>query len=177
MPTLVTITGPIASGKNTVAGLLASHCFTTGRTAVVADVDDVARMVVAPGGAGGAGLWLAAHQAHGALVGQWMQSDVDVVIALGPIYDGAEQQALFGRLPPSARPLRVLIDAPVAVTWQRVSADPERGLSRERGFHESAHARYRSLLPGIPADLIFNSGTSTAAEISAAILREAGLDR
>ena len=50
MPTLVTITGPIASGKNTVATLLAEGCTRGGLTVVLADVDDVAAMVAAPGG-------------------------------------------------------------------------------------------------------------------------------
>ena len=42
---LVTITGPIASGKNTVATLLANLCAEDGRTVVIADVDEVAAMV------------------------------------------------------------------------------------------------------------------------------------
>ena len=71
MPILVTIAGPIAAGKNTVADLLAEHCVSSGRTVVIADVDDAAAMVAGPG-AGAVGLWFAAHQAHGALVGQWM---------------------------------------------------------------------------------------------------------
>lgn len=173
MPVLIRIVGPIAAGKNTVADLLAQHCVNTGRTAVVADVDDVADMVV-PGGAGAAGLWLAAHQAHGALVAQWMRSEVDVVIAVGPIYDHAEQDAIYGPLPPDTPVCRVLIDAPLAITWQRVTADPHRGLSRQRAFHEKAHARYRSLMPDIPADLTFNSATTSATAIAEAVLKAVG---
>ena len=68
MPQLVILTGPIAAGKNTVADKLAQHLTGWGKTVVVADVDDVAAMVAAPGAAE-AGLWFAAHEAHGALVG------------------------------------------------------------------------------------------------------------
>lgn len=174
MPILITITGPIAAGKNTVADLVAEHCVRTGRTVVIADVDDVADMV-GPPGAGAAGLWFAAHQAHGALVGQWMRSAVDVVISVGPIYTAEEQRALYDRVPPTARPLRVLIDAPLTATWQRVTADLQRGMSRQRDFHETAHARYRSLTDQIPTDLIFDSGRLAAAEIAAEIVRSAGL--
>ena len=174
MPILVTITGPIAAGKNTVADLLAEHCVSTGRTVVVADVDDVAAMVAGPG-AGAVGLWFAAHQAHGALVGQWMNSAADVVISVGPIYTKAECDALFGQLPPSAQPIRVLIDAPLTATWGRAKDDPQRGASRDRDFHESAHARYRSLLPDIPTDLAFDSGELRAEEIVAQILLAAGM--
>jgi hypothetical protein len=40
----------------------------------------------------------------------------DVVISVGPIYTKAECDALFGQLPPLARPIRVLIDAPLTAT-------------------------------------------------------------
>ena len=173
VPLLITIVGPIAAGKNTVAELIAERCVGSGRTVVVADVDDVAFMLRPPERR--AGLWLAAHKAHGALVGQWMRSKVDFVVALGPIYDEDEQEALYGQLPIGAAPCKVLIDAPLATTWQRVSADNSRGGSRQREFHERAHARYRSLLPGIPVDMRFDSSTSTAAEIADAICRAVGV--
>ncbi|HEY9294391.1 MAG TPA: hypothetical protein VIP98_24175 [Microlunatus sp.] len=174
MPTLLTITGPIAAGKNTIADLLAESLVRSGRTVVIADVDDVADMV-GPPGAGAAGLWFDAHRAHGALVGSWMRSAVDVVITVGPIYTPDEQDALYQQLPPDTVPLRILIDAPLSATWQRVTANPDRGLSRQREFHQSAHARYRSLKPGIPADLSFDSGDRSATDIATAILGAADL--
>jgi thymidylate kinase len=173
MPILITIVGPIAAGKNTVAELVAERCVETGHTVVVADVDDVAFMLRPT--ARRAELWLAAHRAHGALVGQWMQSKIDVVVALGPIYDQEEQDALYGQLPIGGTPCRVLIDAPLTTTWQRVSADSSRGGSRQRDFHERAHARYRSLLAGVPVDLKFDSSRTSAAEIADAICRAVGL--
>ncbi|GAB3925163.1 hypothetical protein GCM10011575_05040 [Microlunatus endophyticus] len=176
MPILITITGPIAAGKNTVAELLADHVLSTGRTVVVADVDDVADMLRMPAGDGKGRLWFRAHQAHGALVGQWMRSDVDVVISIGPVYTREEQDALYTRLPEDAVVVRVLIDAPIFATWERVTADVHRGASRQREFHESAHARYRSLKDQIPADLVFDSGDLAAADIAAKIITAAGLD-
>lgn len=173
MPILITIVGPIAAGKNATADLIAQHCVKTGRTVVVADADDIAH-VVAPADRQGS-LWLAAHRAHGALVGEWMRSQVDVVIAVGPIYDHDEQVALYGRIPGDARQCRVLIDAPVATTWRRVEDDDQRGASREREFHETAHARYRSLRASIPADLTFDSSTTSADDIAAAVAEAAGI--
>jgi hypothetical protein len=173
VPILVTIVGPIAAGKNTVADLVANRCIKTGRTVAVADVDDVAFMLRPRERRGS--LWLDAHRAHGALVGQWMRSKVDVVVALGPIFDEDEQEALYGQLPAGERAFRVLIDAPLATTWQRVTAETSRGGSRQRDFHERAHARYRSLMPHIPADLIFDSSRTSAAEIADAICRSASI--
>jgi adenylylsulfate kinase-like enzyme len=168
MPQLVILTGPIASGKNTVADKLAERLTGEGRTVVVADVDDVAAMVAVPGAAQ-AGLWFAAHQAHGALVGQWMRSSVEYVVAVGPVFSAEEQTALTRALPDKAAMLWVVIDAPVAVTFARAQADPGRGLSREPEFHHAAHRRFRELLPMIPADQAFNSEELSADQIAAAI--------
>lgn len=171
MSHLVTITGPIGSGKNTVATLVARHCTEADRSVVIVDVDDVAAMVAGPGAAA-TGLWFVAHRTHGALVAAWLATEVDLVISVGPIYSEDEQQALFGALPADAdmAVLRVLIDAPLAVTWARVQSDHDRGLSRERQFHVAAHQRYRSLRAGIPADFVFDSGALDATVIAAAIL-------
>jgi hypothetical protein len=77
---------------------------------VTADVDDIAATVAAPGAAE-AGLWFAAHEAHGALVGQWIRSNVDYVVAVGPFFTAEEQAALTRTLPGGAAVLWVVIHA------------------------------------------------------------------
>ncbi|GIH09453.1 hypothetical protein Rhe02_75200 [Rhizocola hellebori] len=168
MPQLVILTGPIAAGKNTVADELTQRLTDQGRTVVVADVDEVAAMV-GPPGAGKARLWFAAHEAHGALVGQWLRSNVDYVVAVGPFHTTEERAALTHTLPAGTALLWVVIDATVSVTFARALADPGRGLSREPRFHCRAHHRFRRLLPGIPADMAFDSEAMDANQISAAI--------
>jgi hypothetical protein len=168
MPQLVILTGPIAAGKNTVADKLADRLTGCGRTVVVADVDDVAGMVATPGAAE-AGLWFAAHEAHGALVGQWMRSSVEYVVVVGPIYTAEEQAALTRSLPNEAVMLWIVIDATVSVTLARAQADRGRGLSRDPEFHHAAHRRFRELLPAIPADRAFDSEELGAEQIAAAI--------
>jgi len=168
MPQLVVLTGPIAAGKNTVADRLTQILTERGRTVVVADVDDVAAMVGAPGAAE-TGLWFAAHEAHGALVGHWMRSPVDYVVVVGPIYSHQEQAVLTRELPEDASMQWVVIDAAVSVTFARAQADPSRGLSRDPEFHSAAHRRFRELLPLIPADKVFDSERLSAEHIAAAI--------
>src|SRR4051794_36234369 len=102
-------------------------------------------MVTGKGAA--AGLWLAAHQTRGALVGTWMQTAVDVVIAVGPIYTLREQAVLLEPLPEASAVRWVVIDTPVNVTLARAQADPGRGRSRQPAFHPAAHQRFRQLLP------------------------------
>jgi hypothetical protein len=174
MAQLVVITGPIAAGKNTVAALIADGLTALGHSAVLVDVDVVAAMVADPGAAA-AGLWFAAHQAHGALVGTWMRTAVDVVIAAGPIYTPREQAALLAPLPEASAVHWVVIDAPVAVTFARAQADPGRGLSREPEFHAEAHRRFRQLLPGIPAAQTFDSARMSAQRIASAVLDAIGV--
>jgi hypothetical protein len=168
MTRLVILTGPIAAGKNTVADGLTRLLTGRGRSVVVADVDDVAAMVGAPGAAE-AGLWFAAHEAHGALVGQWLRSTVDHVVAVGPFWTAEERAALMGTVPGDVDVLWVLIEAPVSVTLPRAQADPRRGLSRDPAFHHRAHRRFRQLQPMIPADLTFDSQQLGAEQIAADI--------
>ena len=168
MPQLVILTGPIAAGKNTVAERLTRLLTGRGHTVVLADVDDVAAMV-GPPGAAGAGLWFAAHEAHGALVGQWMRSAVDYVVVVGPIYSRDEQAALTRPLPDEVTMVWVVIDAAVSVTLARAQADLERGLSRDPEFHHAAHHRFRKLLPLIPADMVFDSEEFSAEQIAVAV--------
>jgi hypothetical protein len=174
MPLLVILTGPIAAGKNTVADRLTRRLTGRGRTVVIADVDDVAAMVGSPGAAE-AGLWFAAHEAHGALVGQWMRSRVDYVVAVGPIYTAEERAAITRPLPDDAAVLWVVIDAAVSVTFARAQVDPGRGLSRDPEFHHAAHRRFRRLLPSIPADRAFDSEKLDAEQIAAAITDTLGV--
>jgi thymidylate kinase len=174
MAQLVVITGPIAAGKNTVASLIADGLAVLSRSAVLVDLDDVAAMVAGPGAAV-AGLWFAAHQAHGALVGKWMQTAVDVVIAVGPIYTSREQAALLEPLPEASAVHWVVIDAPVAVTLARAQAEPGRGPSREPEFHRAAHQRFRQLLHKIPAAQTFDSERMSAEQIASAVLDAIGV--
>ncbi|WP_150307781.1 ATP-binding protein [Planctomonas psychrotolerans] len=173
MPRLIVLTGPMAAGKNATADALAHLLVSRGRTVVVADVDEVAAMVAEPGAAS-AGLWFAAHEAHGALVGRWLRSAVDYVVVVGPIYSPEEQAALTDQLPPGTVPLWVVIDAPVEVTLARAQVQPGRGRSREPDFHAAAHARFRALLPHIPAARRFDSTERSADEIASAVADLAG---
>jgi len=55
------------------------------------------------------------------------------------------------------------------VTWERVRNDQQRGLSRQREFHQQAHERFLSLRSGIPADVVFDSSELDAATIGSAL--------
>ena len=156
MPQLVVLTGPIAAGKNATADALTRRASRRGLTVVLIDLDDVAAMV-GPPGATASGLWFAAHLAHGALIGQWARSAVDLILAVGPIYTEEERAALVAHLPETVAAEYVVIDAPVSLTLARALADPTRGRSRDPDFHHAAHARFRVLLPDMPRRLLLDT--------------------
>ncbi|RCK69994.1 hypothetical protein DT076_08270 [Desertihabitans brevis] len=169
MPRLVTFTGPLAAGKSTVAALVAARRAADGGRVVLVDVDEVAATVQGAG-VGPLGLWPAAHVAHAALVAGWLRTGVDLVVSDGPGFEPEEQQTLADALAPGTDVLRVLVDAPVAVTWPRAQADPTRGVSREHGFHHRLHERYRSVVDEIPVDLRLDSSRLNPDQMADAVL-------
>ncbi len=149
MASLVVVIGPIAAGKSTVAEALADRLVADGRSVAVVDVDDVVFMQRAP-------LeqfdrtWERGRAVHGELVGRWLRSDVDVVVAHGPAYTAEETTALMADVPDDVPVLRALLLVPYDVALDRVTADPDRALSRDPDFLRRTHDRFTALLPTIP---------------------------
>ncbi len=161
---LLVLTGPIAAGKSTVAARLTERLVAAGRTVACTDLDDVARLGHAPGGLT-AEHWTQAHTTHGVLVGALLEQPFDLVVAHGPIYDTEETAAVLAHVPPGTGVLRVLLTCALGTAQERVTGDPERGLSREPAFLRRTHARFWDLRPGIAADLVADTGTTAVAEV------------
>lgn len=160
------VVGPIASGKSTLAGSLADRLLARGCTVACADVDDVADMVQAPGGRTGEH-WDQAHAAHGALVGGWLATGVDVVIAHGPVYTHQENDWLLATVPPGTTTLRVLLLATFETALRRVSGDPSRGLSRDPAFLRGTYDRFEAVRPAIArCDLTFDTDVEAPESVS-----------
>jgi thymidylate kinase len=163
---LVVVIGPIGAGKSTVARLLAERLVAAGRTVATPDVDDVVMM------AGGPperfdDVWSWGRRAHGAVVGGWLRTGVDVVIAHGPAYTADETEALMADVPEGTPTVRVLLLAPYDVALARVVDDPARGLSRDPAFLRATHERFADLLPEIaPCDHTFATGEASAERIA-----------
>jgi shikimate kinase len=166
---LVVVVGPIASGKSTVAGLLTEHLIRAGLTVACVDVDEVAAMAHAPGGLTQE-QWHQAHVAHGALVGGWLDTAVDVVVAHGPAYSRQETDALMAHVAPGTRVLRVLLLASLDAALQRVGGQPGRGVSRDPAFLRATYDRFWSLRPHLdPCDLSFDTEVDAAETVAARV--------
>lgn len=75
---MIMVSGPIASGKSTIARRAAEMARVAGWSVVLTDLDTVAEMAL-PSLAD----WEWAHRAHAALVGCWLRSGIDLIIDEG----------------------------------------------------------------------------------------------
>ena len=150
MTSLVVVIGPIASGKSSVATALADRLVARGSTVTLVDIDDVVFMSRAPADCVDE-LWARGRAVHGRLVGAWLDSGVDVVIAHGPAFTGPETSALMSSVGREVPVLRVLLTCPFEVALQRVAGDPDRVFSKDPEFLRRTYERFTDLLPTIPS--------------------------
>jgi shikimate kinase len=165
MSQLVVITGPIGSGKSTVAAGLAAHVQAGGRSAAVVDLDDVVGMVRAPRDRFERS-WQQARKVHGELVAAWLRTGLDIVIAHGPFYTDEETGALLGPVQSTISPRHVMLLCSYEAALTRVTPDAERGVSRDPQFLRSAHERFQQLLPHIAeCEWVFDTTVMSADDI------------
>jgi thymidylate kinase len=165
MAELVVVTGPIGSGKSTVADGLATHLRDIGLRTVTVDLDELVGMVRAPDGDAEL-TWRQARSVHGELVAAWLRTGVDAVVAHGPFYTPDEIAPLLAPLPHGVSPRWLLLLAPYDVALARVAGDDRRGISRDPDFLRATHRRFGQLLPRIPrCEWTFDTAITSADEI------------
>jgi hypothetical protein len=145
---LVVIVGPIASGKTTLA-LALGRLRDEGREVSVLDLDEA---VEASGNWVGltADRFRRAQIAFGKHVGAWLDQGVDV-IAHGPLFEPGALAAVLDNVPRAAQVPYVRLTTTYDVTLKRVTADPNRQLSRDPDFLRMAYDRIGPLLDALPA--------------------------
>lgn len=170
MSQLVVITGPIASGKSVVSTALADRLNFAGLSVAVVDLDDTVATMNYPSEELEL-TWERAREAHSELVGQWLSSGVDVVIAHGPFYSASETFALMRQVPAGIATRRVMLHATYEVALKRVTGDSSRGLSRDPVFLQSTYERFYQILPDIEVcEWTFDTTKSSVEEIVTTII-------
>ena len=159
---LILLTGPIASGKSTVATRLGDRLRSVGRAVAVLDLDDQVQCI----GGWRELSWERFDQSFdvfGRLVSAWLAAGLDVV-AHGPFFEENAMGAVLRGVPPDVPRFRVLLLTTYEVALQRVAGDPERDLSKDPDRLRAAYERAMPMLEALPsADWTFDT-TDTSAE-------------
>jgi RecA/RadA recombinase len=166
---LVVITGPIGSGKSTVALLLAERYAAAGWTVANADLDEVAftQRSETPD------YWRRAGVAYTGLVRGWFEAGCEAVICHGPFFEAECYGPLFASAPTGGRVRHVRLSVRFEVALARVLADSQRpptALSKNPDFLRSTHEVFRAKEPTLPpADLTIETSTISAASVAGRI--------
>jgi shikimate kinase len=171
---LIVISGPIASGKSTVARVLARQIERSGRRVAVIDLDLVHETVIrSPGTATDRDLaWSLARQAAATIANTLMDQGVGVVIAEGSFNDLSKRSDFVGRLRPGVVPIYVTLLVSYEEALRRAQRDPTRGVSRDPSFLRRYYDQVNRELAGLPeSDMVIDTELLTE-EAAASIIGE-----
>jgi len=171
---LVLITGPIASGKSTLARRVAKDLAGLDVASAVIDLDVVHDMLVsAASRTGGEDLWPAARRAVAALAASFVADGIAAVIVDGSYPDRADHETLLGSLPARTGLFVVSLRVSYGEALRRAQADPTRGVSRDPAFLASYYEARRATTD-TAADLVIDteavSEEAAASSIVAAVI-------
>jgi hypothetical protein len=168
---VVVVSGPVASGKSTLSRAVAARLpETEGVAGATIDLDLVYEMLD-PHGAPKSDrvLWSAARRVAGRLATALL-AEGRPVVAEGD-FAGEDALAEFvTELPHGVEPRLVLLDLDFPTAFERTSADPTRGLSRDRGFLAGNYREFTSGWDGRDV-LRLHTGRLTIEEAASAVLR------
>lgn len=167
-PALVLVIGPIASGKSTVAQLLGSRLREAGERVAVVGLDEIAEMALPtlPG-------WDVAASIFASVVGQWVETALDVVVAEGPS-DVEEVGQVLAAVPAEVRVVSVVLTSDVHIALERAQADPTRGISRDPDFLGRMYREWAQVRPQLASDVGIDTGVTSLEETIAAIRTHLG---
>jgi adenylylsulfate kinase-like enzyme len=169
---VIVITGPIASGKSTIARELARELERSGGRPAVIDLDLVHDMLVAGGSTSDDAAWALARRAAATLATTFQEGGVTVVIAEGSFNRPLDRAAFDDHLQPNAETVYVTLRVSFDEALRRAEGDPTRGLSRDRAFLGPYFAAAAEALAATPAtDLVIDTEQMTATAAATAIAR------
>jgi len=160
---VIVITGPIASGKSTVAGELARELAVAGVRATVIDLDLVYDGLISSGSTPDESTWALARHETARRANATLEAGVAVVIAEGSFNLQSDRAALTEQLRPGHDLVFVTLQVSFEEALRRAQADPTRGRSQEPGFLRDHFDARRDVLAAVPAtDIVFDTERTTA---------------
>lgn len=167
---VIVITGPIASGKSTVAGELARELERTQVRVSVIDLDILHDMLVGDGPTSDDATWAHARHAAATQVNTFLADGVTVVVAEGSFNRPGDRTAFTGQLGTDVDVLFVTLRVSYEEALRRAQSDPTRGRSRDPAFLGSYFADVGKALETVPAtDLVIDTEHVPAQAAAAAI--------
>jgi adenylylsulfate kinase-like enzyme len=171
---VIVITGPIATGKSTVAGELARALEADGIRAAVIDLDLIHDELIATGSVAGDSTWTEARRRAAVAANTFSRDGVAVVIAEGSFNLPTDRAAFAEDLVADSDPLYVTLQVSFAEALRRAQGDPTRGRSRDPLFLGPYFTSRRDVLSAVPAtDIVIDTEQTTVEAAAATIAREA----
>jgi len=179
--TVIVITGPIASGKSTVARALFRELAALEVRAAVIDLDVIEDMLTADGPKSDLESWALARRAVARLANGFLQDGVAVVIADGSFNLAHDRTTLGQHLDTKADMLFVTLNVTLKEAIRRAQGDPTRGVARDPAFLAEYFAAALKTSAERPAtDVVIDtesvSPTAAAAEIARIVGRGGRLE-
>jgi predicted kinase len=170
---LIVISGPIASGKSTIARGVARELERQSVSTAVIDLDllhDMQSRTNADAD-GEAAQWHAARHAAAEVAASCLRDGIAAVVVEGSFQDAGAREALAASLRLSDA-LFVTLRVSYEEALRRAMADPTRGASRDAAFLRRYFDGRRPVLENVPpGDLVIDTERLTEQEAVAAIAR------
>lgn len=164
------ITGPIASGKSTIARELARELERIPERVAVIDLDLLYEMLTPDGPKSDVANWTLARHAAATLANIFLEEGVTVVIAEGSFNTPSDRAVFAQHLHTSVGPLYVSLRVSFEEALRRAQSDPTRGSSRDPGFLGRYYAAVGQALATVPAtDVVIDTERTTATSAALAI--------
>lgn len=160
---VVVITGPIASGKSTVARELARRLELAGLRAEVIDLDGVHDRLTANGSTADDSTWTLARLESATVANAFVEEGVAVVIAEGSFNLPSDRATFAEHLRPGSGLVFVTLQVSFDEALRRAHRDPTRGRSQDPQFLHSHFVARHDVLAAVPAtDIEIDTERTTA---------------
>jgi len=168
---LIVISGPIASGKSTIATELAGQLERAGVGAAVIDLDLVRDRLVAGGAPADAASWVLARRDAAVEADALTEDGVAVVVAEGSFNLPTDRAAFVTHLRPRSDPIFVTLQVSYEEALRRAMQDPTRGVSRDPRYLGDYFAGRRDALASTPpTDVVIDTERTTAAAAASTLM-------
>jgi len=170
---VIVITGPIASGKSSVARALYRELAALDVCVAVIDLDLVEGMLSPEGPSPVLERWAVARRATATLAGTFQADGVAVVIVDGSFNQPMDRAAFEQHLDATVRPMYVTLRVTYDEALRRAQGDPTRGVSRDPAFLRPYFADPTHVPATLPATDIAIDTESTSPQAAASEIAQA----